>query len=418
MMKRFQMIVLVCVLIALVQMACSMPLNRGTNAATATPGLPTFTPVVVTATPGSIAQAATATSAPSITAAAPTAAPTATTAASGSCSFLATFVADVTIPDDTRMAANAAFTKTWRVRNDGTCTWGPGKALNALVFTGGSALGAPGQIALAGSVAPGQTVDLSVNMSAPAAAGVYTSEWMFRVDGVNGVSPYTGLGPDGSFPLYARIVVGAAPVKPADPSGSTRIQFAAGATNATVEGSVKAWATKSYVLTAGKGQLLMASFASAAADVHMQIVDAATGKVLIAAGGSSTQTLLPSTGDYLIQLIAGGADANFTLGVIIPSRISFSAGATSASVDGVISGRQPVMYLLRALKGQTMTVRVTSPSNGVALTIYGIDDGQPLVRADFGRDEWSGELNLTQDYMIQVMPSVESTTFSMTVTVK
>src|SRR5512138_2778546 len=33
------------------------------------------------------------------------------------------FVADVTIPDGTVMTPNQAFTKTWRVKNVGTCAW-------------------------------------------------------------------------------------------------------------------------------------------------------------------------------------------------------------------------------------------------------------------------------------------------------
>ena len=42
------------------------------------------------------------------------------------------FVADVTIPDNTVIAPGTTFTKTWRVRNDGNCTWGPGLTFHAL----------------------------------------------------------------------------------------------------------------------------------------------------------------------------------------------------------------------------------------------------------------------------------------------
>ena len=33
------------------------------------------------------------------------------------------FVKDVTIPDGTAVAAGAKFTKTWEIKNAGTCTW-------------------------------------------------------------------------------------------------------------------------------------------------------------------------------------------------------------------------------------------------------------------------------------------------------
>ncbi len=418
MIKRSQTIFLVVIILALVQMACSMP---GPQSPAKTPDFitPTIGPAVITATNGAPTQAA-----PTATNTNTPTAPTATTtpdksnnnSSTGSCTLLATFVTDVTIPDDTRFSPGAAFTKTWRVRNDGTCTWGPNRALHALAFTGGSRLGAPDQVALSANVGPGQSVDISVNMVAPDSAGVYTSEWMFRVDGISGVGPLLGLGSGKVAPVYARIVVGATPTPPS--TAATRIYFEAGATGATVEGSVKANNSRSYLLGAAKDQLLMAGISTAANGMRMEIVEASTGRLLSGVNGTSTQVFLPATGDYLIKIIAGSTDANFTLGVNIPSRITFEAGVDTANLDGKITNHQAVMYLVRALAGQTMKVKVTSPTaNGIALTIYGIDDGQPLVRADFGLTEWSGDLNNTQDYMIMVVPSVDSTTFNLTVTI-
>jgi hypothetical protein len=247
---------------------------------------------------------------------------------------------------------------------------------------------------------------------------VYTSEWKFRVDGVNGVGPYIGVGPSKAGSLYTRIIIGATPTPTTAPAAATRIEFASGKSGAALQGSVKARETRRYVLSASKGQLMMVGVSSPVSDLGIKVVDVATGNVIIGVAGSSAQTYLVSSGDHEIQILGGSTDANFTLGVNIPSRISFAPGATSATVDGKISGREPVMYIIRAQSAQTMTVKLTSPSNGVALTIYGIDDGSPLVRSDFGLSEWSGNLNLTQDYIIMVMPSVESTIFTMTVTIQ
>ena len=88
----------------------------------------------------------------------------------------AAFVSE-TIPDGTDFAPSAAFTKTWRVRNTGTCTW---NTSYAIVFDHGDALSAPAAVAFPGVVAPGQEVDLSLNMVAPAAPGTYESFWKFR----------------------------------------------------------------------------------------------------------------------------------------------------------------------------------------------------------------------------------------------
>ena len=82
-----------------------------------------------------------------------------------------------TIPDGTDFAPSAAFTKTWRVKNIGTCTW---NTSYDIVFDHGDTLGAPAAIAFPGVVAPGQEVDLSISMTAPAAPGTYTSYWKFR----------------------------------------------------------------------------------------------------------------------------------------------------------------------------------------------------------------------------------------------
>jgi hypothetical protein len=90
---------------------------------------------------------------------------------------LAQFVTDVTIPDDTIIAPNANFTKTWRLKNIGTCSWTPSYAV---VFIIGEAMSGPATQALTGNVNPGQTIDLSVNLKAPGTNGTYTGNWRLR----------------------------------------------------------------------------------------------------------------------------------------------------------------------------------------------------------------------------------------------
>ena len=68
------------------------------------------------------------------------------------------------------------FTKTWRVRNSGTCPWQP---TFQLVFVSGTRMG--GQPAMVGkTVAVGATADLSVNLVAPTAPGTYQGIWQMR----------------------------------------------------------------------------------------------------------------------------------------------------------------------------------------------------------------------------------------------
>jgi hypothetical protein len=311
----------------------------------------------------------------------------------------------VTIPDDTQMSAGEAFTKIWRVRNDGECAWGSGQAVDALIFSGGSRLNAPEVLPISGTVQPGQTLDISVNMVAPTQPGTYTSEWKFRQG-----SGTLGLGPSHSASLYVRIIVGATA------TADTRIQLPSGATATSVEGQVSPSAVRGYRVRANQNQLLMAGLSTAANDLTLRIVDSRNNNVLATNRGPAVQTVLPADADYIVQVVGGAQAASYTLGITLPSRITFSSGATSSTVDGSIVNNFPTTYVLRALANQTMTVNVTSPDT-VALTIYGLTDGQPLVRADLGQTSYSTNLSLTQDYIIMVVPRVSSTTFRLTVSV-
>lgn len=92
------------------------------------------------------------------------------------------WVADLSY-DDQNMTAppvmfpGQPFTKSWRIRNTGTCTW---DSTYYLDFARGNAPGArmggtPTNIR--GSVAPGATYDISVNLVAPLIPGVYQGFW-------------------------------------------------------------------------------------------------------------------------------------------------------------------------------------------------------------------------------------------------
>lgn len=129
--------------------------------------------------------------------------PAVSTAPGGNCLYRAGFAGDISVPDNQPIAAGAPFIKIWRIRNDGSCIWGPGRALQALSFVNGHQLGAPAQVALPGDVPPGGTIDVSVPMVAPTLAGTYRSEWMLQV----AQGPLLGVGRDGQTPLYVQIVV-------------------------------------------------------------------------------------------------------------------------------------------------------------------------------------------------------------------
>lgn len=85
---------------------------------------------------------------------------------------------DVTIPDGTDLKPGETFKKTWRLVNGGTCTWTSGYHL---VFVSGDNMGSPASVQLtAGTVAPGQQIDVSVDLVAPNTPGTYRGYFKLR----------------------------------------------------------------------------------------------------------------------------------------------------------------------------------------------------------------------------------------------
>jgi hypothetical protein len=152
---------------------------------------PTITPgqLVATATP---LTEITATSVPELTA---TPSPT-----QGICDQAA-FEKDINYPDNSVLKPGEEFTKTWRLENTGTCTW---NSNYAIVFDRGDAMEGPASAALtSNSIAPGETVDVSVALIAPDTPGTYQGYWMLR----NQAGQEFGLGEDGDKNFWVKIKI-------------------------------------------------------------------------------------------------------------------------------------------------------------------------------------------------------------------
>ncbi|MEZ4644139.1 MAG: NBR1-Ig-like domain-containing protein [Chloroflexota bacterium] len=156
--------------LALPALACQ--LVTGVDEATTLPTPPSLIAVPTALNPPPTFSATAVTTATATTTAAT---PAATTAVS--CAYNAAFVRDVTIPDDTEVAANSQFTKTWRVRNNGDCPWPQG---TTWVFHSDNQMGGPASSPLA-TLGVGETADISVDLTAPASSGTYTGYWRVRL---------------------------------------------------------------------------------------------------------------------------------------------------------------------------------------------------------------------------------------------
>ncbi len=110
------------------------------------------------------------------------------------------YVADMTIPDGTIMQPGAQFTKTWRLKNAGTCAWK--KDTYQLVYVSGSTMGSTSAV-FPQDVPVGQTYDFSINLVAPSEAGSYRGYWMFK----NASGALFGVGAQGNKPWWVDIKV-------------------------------------------------------------------------------------------------------------------------------------------------------------------------------------------------------------------
>ncbi len=127
-------------------------------------------------------------------------------APAGDC-YNTAYVADVTVPDGTRLDNDKEFTKTWKVRNNGVCAW---SADTEIAFVQGSQLGAPSTVQV-GTLEVGQEIEISVPMKTSDQDGAFTGVWQLRnADGFYGHTLTVVI-------QAGEAVVAAAPAVPAPP---------------------------------------------------------------------------------------------------------------------------------------------------------------------------------------------------------
>jgi hypothetical protein len=87
-------------------------------------------------------------------------------------------VSDVTIPSGTEFKPGDKFTKTWRIKNTGTCDWSNDYKIT---FIGGDLFGSD-TTKIRQKVGAGSTAEISLAMVAPSGSGQVTSSWQLATD--------------------------------------------------------------------------------------------------------------------------------------------------------------------------------------------------------------------------------------------
>ena len=113
----------------------------------------------------------------------------------------ASFEGDVNYPDNTEVDPGEQFTKTWRLKNTGSCTWNTNYSI---VFDEGDSMGAPASAPLTDHpVEPGDEVEVSLDLTAPDSPGTYQGFWKLR----NSAGEVFGVGSNADKNFWVKIKV-------------------------------------------------------------------------------------------------------------------------------------------------------------------------------------------------------------------
>jgi hypothetical protein len=103
------------------------------------------------------------------------------------------------------MAPLSHFTKVWRLKNNGTCIWTKNYHV---VLISGDLMGGQNNMLLPTEVAPGQTVDIVMNFTAPLLEKEYRGNWLIR----NEKGQLFGTTATANRPFWVDVIVKAPPV--------------------------------------------------------------------------------------------------------------------------------------------------------------------------------------------------------------
>jgi hypothetical protein len=105
--------------------------------------------------------------------------------------------------------------------------------------------------------------------------------------------------------------------------------------------------------------------------------------------------------------------------------VKFPPGQTTVKLKGKTTGgpsesggMDPIAYTLRARKGQTMTLHLTSEKENAVFGLYA--PGMDLIEGAQNMKDWTGPLPKTGQYEIIVFPEDEqtNTNFTLEITIK
>ena len=215
----------------------------------------------------------------------------------------------------------------------------------------------------------------------------------------------------------------------ADDIRTEKVQFDAGESQATVEGSIKGYETVDYVLGASGGQTMTVNMQTDNLSSYFNILAPGEADVAFFVGstsGNSYSGALPDSGDYKVRVYmmrnAARRDevANYSLDIAIAGaggsqsssgepttrseNVKFAAGTSGTVLGGTLGGGDAVNYVLGARNGQFLNVSLMEAGPDTHFNIF-MPNGELLYESAKGGangNTYRGQLYLDGDNTITV----------------
>ena len=273
------------------------------------------------------------------------------------------------------------------------------------------------------NVAAGQTIQVGVFASPPAATNIYirnaAGQLISSGTDMSGASTTATTAGDyfidvsnfNAAPTVSyTLTVTVPPLNP--PPAPTRISFGPGQSSAQLDGTLPAGGAATYVIAIAAGQTLITDLNdNPPGNVQIGISDPAGNPINFGRAPTSLGSAAVTTGDYTIALSTTAGPVSYSLVVNVPplpagnaTRIEFGPGATSATVQGDLPfGGDQDTWLIRGLAGQVLNVSVGVVEATGWTRVYVYDAAGQIIALGTDITGAQAPLNATGDYRIVVV---------------
>ena len=274
------------------------------------------------------------------------------------------------------------------------------------------------------NVAAGQTIQVGVFASPPAATNIYirnaAGQLISSGTDMSGASTTATTAGDyfidvsnfNAAPAVSyTLTVTVPPLNP--PPAPTRISFGPGQSSAQLDGTLPAGGAATYVIAIAAGQTLITDLNdNPPANVQIGISDPAGNPINFGRAPTSLGSAAITTGDYTIALSTTAAGpVSYSLVVNVPplpvgnvTRIELGRGATSATVQGDLPfGGDQDTWVIRGMAGQVLNVTVGVVEVTGWTRVYVYDAAGSIIALGTDITGAQAPLNATGDYRIVIV---------------